>query len=419
MDKERLKEIVLDQKEVFLSKDGLIERDIPLDPYINTSQIVVITGVRRCGKSSLLYLIKEKMKLKENEYCYFNFDDERIVTDSSLLELIDNIHNELYGNDALLFLDEVQNVDGWEKFVNRIYEQGRKVFVTGSNASILSSEISSSLTGRNKTLELLPFSFNEYIRYKKIDFNKDKLTSKEKSKLIREFNHYFKIGGFPLVIIEDDIEILNSYFQDILYRDIIARYRLSQVDEIKQIGLYFLANSSKLFSYSTLQKISGVKSLSSIKDYLNYYSQSFLFFYLRKFDYSVQKQILNSKKVYSIDQGFVNRIGFSFSANKGRILENIVFLELVRRKKDVFYFSDKGECDFVIKQGINITEAIQVTYNLNIENFDREVKGLTAAMKEFNLNQGLLITLNSEMDNHEIPEEIKHVPIWKWLLTKN
>ena len=416
MNKERLKEIILDQKEVFSGRRDLIERDVSLEPYIKTSQVVVITGVRRCGKSSLLYLLKQKMQLKIEDFCYFNFDDERIVNEISLPEEIDNIHRELYAKDAVLFLDEIQIIDGWEKFVNRMYEQGRKIFVTGSNASILSSEISSSLTGRNLTLELFPFSFNEFIRFKNHNFQLNKLSSKDKSQLIADFNYFFLHGGFPLVIKEDDLEILDPYFKDILYRDIIARYRLSQVNEVKQIGLYFLANSSKIFSYATLQKISGVKSTSSIKDYLHYFNQSYLFFYLRKFDYSIKKQTLNPKKVYSIDPGFIHRIGFNFSTNKGRILENIVYLELLRNKKDVYYYSEKVECDFVIKQGLSITQAIQVTYNLNKENIEREIAGLKEAIKEFNLKKGLLIYYDNEIEEQKLPEGIEMVPVWRWLL---
>jgi len=416
VNKERLKEIMLDQKEVFSAKSDLIERDVHLDAYVKTSQVVVITGVRRCGKSSLLFLIKQRMQLVDDDYCYFNFDDERIIPEVALPENIDNLHRELYGKEAVLFFDEIQNVKGWEKFVNRMYEQGRKIFITGSNASILSSDIATSLTGRNKTLELLPFSFNEYLRYKKIGYDIKRLNTKEKTRIISAFNSFLKTGGFPLVIKEDDLEILDAYFKDILYRDIIARYRLSQVDEIKQIGLYFLANSSKIFSYSTLQKISGVKSLSSIKNYLGYYAQSYLFFYLKKFDFSIKKQTLNPKKVYAIDQGFIYRIGFSFSADKGRVLENIVFLELLRRRKEIYYYSGKKECDFVLKKGMEITGAIQVTFNLNKENIEREINGLKEAVEKYHLKEGVLIYYDLELPGTELPQEIQLVPVWKWLL---
>ena len=418
MNKDRLKEIMLDQKKSFSGHVGLIERDIDLDKYISSEQVVVITGIRRCGKSSLLYLIQQRMQLKDDEYCYFNFDDERIMGDVAILEDIDHIHQEMYGKEAILFLDEIQIIKGWEKFVNRLYEQNRKIFVTGSNASLLSSEISTSLTGRNKTIELNTFSFNEYCRLKEVPVNLKRLSAKEKPQIMSAFNGFMKNGGFPLVIKENDLELLDAYFKDILYRDIIARHRITQVDELKQIGLYFFANASKLFSYSTLQKITGIKSTGSINEYLNYYSQSFLFYYVRKFDYSLKKQILNPRKVYIADQGFATRIGFNFSTNKGRILENMIFLELLYRKNDVFYYSGKGECDFVIKQGVNITATIQVCYLLTQENMEREISGLIEAMNEFNLDMGYLIIYDHEINTSDLPENICIIPAWKWLIDK-
>jgi hypothetical protein len=416
MNKERLKEIMLDQKDVFNSKTNQIERDINLDKYIATSQVVIISGVRRSGKSSLLFLLKEKMNLSEASFCYFNFDDERITTDISILENLYNLHIEVYGTEPVLFLDEIQNIDNWEKFVTRMYETGIKIFVTGSNAKLLSSEIATSLTGRNKIIELFPFSFNEYLRYQKKSYQKNKLTSKSKSLLINDFNNYIETGGFPLVVKENDLELISSYFQDILYRDIISRYRLSQVDEIKQIGLYFASNVGKLFSYSTLQKISGIKSLSSIKKYLHYYEQSYLFFYLKKFDYSVQKQIMNPKKVYAIDQAFVHRLGFNFSENKGRVLENIIYIELLRRGKEVFYHTSQNECDYVIKVGLKVTEVIQVTWQLNTSNYAREIKGLQEAIELYQLEEGTLIYMNEMDPNLIIPDNIELIPVWKWLL---
>lgn len=408
---------MFDQKDVFNSRKHLIQRDIELEKYISTSQVVIISGIRRCGKSSLMFLIKEKMNLKDAEYCYFNFDDERIIADISILDNIYNLHLEVYGKEPVLFLDEIQNIANWEKFVNRMYEQGIKVFVTGSNAKLLSSEISTSLTGRNKLIELYPFSFSEYLRFIGNNYNLNKLNSKSKALLLKDFNHYFETGGFPLVVKENDTELINAYFQDILYRDIISRYRLTQVNEIKQIGLYFASNIGKLFSYSTLQEISGVKSLSSIKDYLFYYEQSYLFFYLKKFDYSVKKQIMNPKKVYTIDPAFAHRLGFNFSANKGRILENIVYLELLRRGKEVYYHSGKKECDFVIKEGLKVAEVIQVAYQVDIKNHEREYQGLQEAMLTYDLKEGLVINYNSEESFIPTNDGIKVIPVWEWLLT--
>jgi len=417
MAKDRLKEIMFDQKEVFNSKKHLIYRDIELEKYLNTSQVIIISGIRRCGKSSLLFLIKEKLNLHEADYCYFNFDDERIIADISILEDIYNLHIEVYGKKPVLFLDEIQNIDNWEKFVNRMYEQGIKVFVTGSNAKLLSSEISTSLTGRNKCIELFPFSFAEYLRFIGNNYELERLTPTSKSLLLRDFNAYFETGGFPLVVKENDTELINAYFQDIFYRDIIARYRLSQVDEIKQIGLYFASNIGKLFSYSTLQQISGVKSLSSIKDYLFYYQESYLFFYLKKFDYSVKKQIMNPKKVFSIDPAFVHRLGFNFPENKGRILENIVYLELLRRGKEVYYHSGKKECDFLVKVGLSIVEAVQVVYQLGRTNYEREFQGLIEAMNTYHLQEGTMLA--HHVDESFIPDYpgIKVMPVCNWLLS--
>ncbi|MDY0279130.1 MAG: ATP-binding protein [Clostridia bacterium] len=419
MRKERLKEILFDQKDVFnQQKHHLIDRDIDLEKFINTGQVIIISGIRRCGKSSLLYLIKEKMKLDETSYCYFNFDDERIIPDIEILEQVYNLHIEIYGIEPVLFFDEIQNIDNWEKFVNRMYEKGTKIFVTGSNAKLLSSEISTSLTGRNKVMELFPFSFMEYLRFMGKIYNQDRLTSKQKALIQKDFNQYVETGGFPLVVKENDLELINSYFQDILYRDIISRFRLIQVNEIKQIGLFFASNTGKLFSYATLQNISGVKSLSSVKDYLWYYEQSYLFFYLKKFDFSVKKQIMNPKKVYTIDPAISNRLGFNFSQNKGRILENIVFLELLRRGKEIYYHTGKNECDFLVKEGLNITEAIQVAWVIDQTNYHREYDGLQEAMQKYKLKHGLLITNEATETFTGSDGAIETIPAWKWLTAK-
>ena len=418
MDKDRIKEVLFDQKEVFEKNNSLISRDIALDMYIASSQVIVITGVRRCGKSSLLKLIKQKMKLADSDYCYFNFDDERVISEIEMPEKILSIHREIYGKNPIIFFDEIQNIKNWEKFVNRAYEQGIKVFITGSNATLLSSEIATSLTGRNLCIELLPFSFNEILRYNKITFTFDKLSTTVKSQIIGYFDQYMTQGGFPLVAKENNTEILNQFFQDIIYRDIIARYRLSQVNELRQMAIYFFANPSKLFSYSTLQKITGIKSLSTIKDYLGFFNQSYLFFYVQKFDFSIKKQLMNPKKVYTIDQGFINKIGFNFSENKGRVLENIVFLELKRRNCEFFYFSGKNECDFIIKEGTQLIQAIQVTYLLTNENIEREMSGLLEAKKKLGINK-LTILVYEDNSSFDLNNEIERMLVWKWLLTKN
>ena len=413
-----MQEILIDQKEVFRNKTGIIKRDLPLDDYLNTGQVVVITGVRRCGKSSLLFLIKEALGLSESEYCYCNFDDERIAFYPALLNDIYTLHLEMYRTEPVFFFDEIQEVAGWEKFVNRMYEQGRKIFLTGSNATMLSSEISSSLTGRNKVLELFPFSFSEYLRMEDKSYITERLSVKQRALLLNDLNSYLETGGFPLVVKEKDAEIAHALFQDILYRDIVVRYKLSNVEEVRQIALYLASNTGKLFSYATLQTVSGLKSLSSVKNYLQYFEASFLFYYLKKFDYSVKKQIMNSRKVYAVDNAIPNRLGFRFTENKGRLLENVVFIELQRRGCELYYSSEKYECDFLVKENLHITEAIQVTFALNEDNFTREMCGLTEAMHKFNIPKGTLIVVDDNKYPVELPRGVTVVPAYEWLLTK-
>ena len=419
MDNEELKDIIFEQEEQFEEQSKCSNRTIKLDRYIATSLVIVISGVRRCGKSTLLYLIKEKMKLKQGEFLYFNFDDERVPQDVMFFSKLYNLFKEIYGKEPVFFFDEVQNIKGWEKFVNRMYEKGRKLFVTGSNARMLSSEIASTLTGRNMTISLFPFSFDEYLTLKKTKYNLNRLTPTVKNKIKSDFDFYFHNGGFPIVDKEGDLKVLHSYFQDIFYRDIIARYAITEVESIKQLALYAMSNIGKLFSYSTLQKISSIKSRSTIKTYLEYYNQSYLLFYLSKFDYSVKKQIMNPKKMYVIDQGFSSQIGFNFSANKGRILENVVFLELKRRGKEIYYHSKKNECDFVVKEGLEIVEAIQVCYDLNFENEKRELAGLIEAVKTYDLETGIILTMDQDKTIEHKGFEIQLTPVWKWLITNS
>lgn len=409
-----LRNIAIDQKNAFMNKNGLIERDIDMEKFLSTSQVVVISGVRRCGKSSLLYLIKERLGLKENQFCYFNFDDERIGTDVSILNELYALHLEMYGIEPVFFFDEIQVIPGWQKFVNRMHEQGRKVFVTGSNAQLLSSEIATSLTGRTKILELFPFSFSEYLSYFERSYNLKGLSTKKKALLKADLNQYLNMGGFPLVLKEDDMELLNGWFQDILYRDIVARYNLTSVEALRQIAVFLLTNVGKLFSYSTLQQISGTKSSKSVKDFLTYFENAFLFYFLKKFDYSVKKQIMNSRKAYVIDNGVANRIGINFSRNIGRLMENAVFVELMRRKKEIYYFKGKNECDFLIVENLKPVLAIQVTYELTETNLKRETAGLLEAMKTYEIPRGLLITYE-DSQNFSI-ENIEAMTLYDWLL---
>lgn len=417
MEKNKLKEVLQDQQSLFDKVDDLIEREVSLKDYMKGDEIVIITGIRRCGKSSLLKIISKKLNEK---FVYMNFDDIRL-TDFKVenFEDIEEIVSEIYGikTNVIYLLDEIQNVSSWERWVNNLYAKKIKVFVTGSNSSLLSSEISTFLTGRNKVIKLYPFSFREFLLFKKI--KTDYQTTDERRAVSQAFNEYFEKGGFPLVIINDDLSLSKQYFEDILNKDIIKRYNIKKVKELKDLILYLFSNVSKTYSYSTLKQVSSIKSLSMINNYIEYLKNVFVASTINKFDYSIKKQKVSSSKFYVLDNSFLKTVAFNFSENAGKRLENLVFIELVRRGAEVYYHAKKNECDFIIKEGLKITEAIQVCLILdNVVTKKREIDGLIEALKEYKLKEGLILTLDKEEELVVKDKKIIIKPVWKWLLEK-
>lgn len=417
MEKDKLRQIIVDQQEIFQKKEGLIQRDLDLTYYNKGNEIVIISGIRRCGKSSLLKLISQEIQGKK---VFISFDDIRF-TDFTVdnFQDIQNIVLEKFGDENVTyFLDEIQNVSSWEKWVNNLYAKGRKVFVTGSNSALLSSEISTYLTGRNKVLYLHPFSFKEYLRLKGREYQDFReLTSTQKGELYSLFLEYFNKGGFPLVLKNDDIELSRQYFEDIFNKDVLARYRIKEVKEVKDLIVFLFSNIGSTYSYSTLKHITDIKSLSTIKNYIDYLQNVFLLYQVKKFNYSLKKQKVASSKVYAGDNSFLKTISFNFSENKGKRLENLVYLHLKRQNVDIFYHFEKKECDFIIKENIPITHAIQVAVTLHDHTTKkREIEGLLDAMKTYKLHEGLILTLEDE-DIIEIDmKKIFVKPVWKWLL---
>lgn len=415
MEKGKLREVIFDQQKIFENTSELIEREISLDSYLKGNEIVVISGVRRCGKSSLLKIISKKMKEK---YVYINFDDIRF-SDFAIenFQDIEDVVAEIHGVSVKIvyFLDEIQNIKLWEKWVNNLYTKKVKVFVTGSNSSLLSSEISTYLTGRNKVIKLFPFSFREFLLLKKI--KKDYKTAEDRRLIYNAFNEYFEKGGFPLVLINDDIMLSKQYFEDVLNRDIIKRYNIKKIKEFNDLVLYLFSNISKTYSYSALKQISGIKSLSMINNYIEYLRRSFLSDTICKFDYSIKKQRVSSSKFYSMDNSFLKTIAFNFSENSGRRLENLVFIELKRIGMDVYYHLEKKECDFIIKEGLKIIEVVQVCLKLDsTDTKEREINGLIEAMNKFKLKEGLILTMDEERELNMDGKKILIKPVWKWLL---
>ena len=391
-----------------------------ISKYLQVREIILLTGVRRSGKSTLMYQLIEGLlnanTPKEN-ICYFNFDVP-IENNLKTIELIVSKFKEITNPQGKIyfFLDEIQVIKNWHTQIKAIYDTNPEIkfILTGSNNSLLKSNTSKLLTGRLFHIEIFPLSFSEYL-----DFNDVKTIKKEELKF--HFNNFVKKGGFPEVVKEKS-ELINEkrhrdYYAGILFRDVLSSGKIKEESKLKDLGLFCSTNVGVLFSYNKISRAIGL-SLDSVKEYLYQMESAYLLFQLTKYSYSVKEsiQIQAQRKIYYIDSGLRNTLTFSFSKNSGRILENLIFIELKRRNKEIFYHKDKKECDFVIRQGLEIAEAIQVCYELTEENRKRELEGLKEAMKKYKLKQGLIITNDQEETIKEGTKTINIVPAWKWLL---
>lgn len=376
-----------------------------------------ITGVRRCGKSSLLRILKDRLGLKQKDFLYVNFNDERLANFSveDFQKILDFADSEEYAKNCVFFIDEMQEVQGWEKWVDRI--KGRHaIFVTGSNSKLLSNEISTTLTGRSINMGLSPFSFREFLKAKKIDAGKWKHSLETQARIRKAFEEFMQTGGFPKRVLTGQKIVVSELYENILYRDVIGKFNKKLSKQIKEMSLFLLTNSANAVSYRELAKMAGIKNVSTVKSIIGAFENSFLFFLTNKFDYSIKKQVQNPKKAYCIDNGFITAAGFRFSQDNGRLLENAVAVELKRRGEDAYYSKNESECDFLVKKGIKIISAIQACYNLNEGNKKRETNGLMEALKKFGLKEGLILTYDQEQEIKRENKKIIVKPAWKWLL---
>jgi len=407
----QLEELVVSQKESFLSRDPGIAREIDASRYRKTGQIVVISGIRRSGKSTLL----RQFSLFYTDFHYINFDDDRLLEfslgDFSTLMLV---YEKLSPGTKVIFIDEIQNIAGWERFIRRIHDDGYKVFLTGSNAKLLSAELGTHLTGRYMKITLYPFSFREVMRFRSVGI--DRITEKKKARILAEFDLYLTGGGFPEYLKYSDPEYLKRTYDDILFRDIIGRFGIREVKAFRQLAHYLFTNMANMASYNALKKALGFKSVVSVRDYVGFLEEAFLVFELFKYDYSLKKQYVNDKKIYVIDNGMRNAVAFQFSDDRGRLLENCVFIELLRRSAPVYFFKNTGECDFITEDHGKVTAALQVCYDLSQKNRDRELDGLTSAMLTLGIKKGIILTYHQEETILHKGFSLQVLPVWRWLL---
>lgn len=414
--KELLKQIIFEQQEncKHLMQDA-IPRHIE-EEWLSTTEILIITGVRRCGKSVLLQQLRDKLEEKD---FFFNFDDERLVNfkleDFATLQ---ECFFELFGEQHTYYFDEIQNIEGWETFVRRLYNEGNKVVVTGSNARMLSKEMGTHLTGRYISVEVYPFSFVEYLQLEHIELSqKDFYLMKSRSKLLGHFQTYLAKGGFPKYLQTGSVRYLSSLYESIIFRDVMARNGLTNDKEIQELTFYLASNATKRVTYNSLGKIVGIRHPETIKNYLEYIQQTYMIFQLLKYAPSVKTQMLSPKKIYFIDNAIVSRMGFNATDNVGVKLENAVFVELKRRGCDVFYHADKKECDFLAREGIRITQAYQVTVKMDDEKTrKREIEGLQEAMDAYKLTEGYIITMEERQELTVNGKAIHVIPAWEWML---
>ena len=368
-----------------------------LKKYISTNQIIAITGARRSGKSFIMKQLAKKLTdegLDKKQILIVNFEDPRFVQlDSKLLQKIYETYLESLnpGDRPYIFLDEIQEVKDWEKWVRMMHELRKaKIIVSGSNAKLLSKELATLLTGRHIDLTIFPLSFKEFLFFNNIEVKEELDIISKKIEINRLLKEYFEFGSFPEVVLSTQKEqILLSYFDDVVNKDLVRRYRIRKLENLKSLVMFYLGNISSQTTFNALRKHLSI-STSTIEKFSKYLETVYLAFFLKRFSFKFKEQEKSPRKVYAIDAGLANTVGFRFSQNIGKVAENLVFLELVRKKManpkiELYYWKNERhqEVDFVIKDGISIKKLIQVCWDINkLNTKKRETRSLIKGLEE-------------------------------------
>ena len=415
--KDLLKQIILEQQEILHAPNKRYVQRYIADEWLQTSEILIISGIRRCGKSVLMQQMRDRLVEKD---FFFNFDDERLANFKlDDFQKLQECFVELFGEQHTYYFDEIQNIEGWERFVRRLYNAGNKIIITGSNARMLSRELGTHLTGRYIQVEIYPFSFQEYLAMNEIPVNAKTLyTTTGRATMVKSFVKYMECGGFPKFLQDGSVSYLTSLYESIIYRDILTRNGLTNEKEMLEMMFYLASNATKRITYSSLGKVVGIQHPDTIKNYLEYIQQTYLISQLFRYDPSVKKQMMSPKKIYFVDNAIIKRIGFNATENNGVFLENLVFIELKRRGWDVYYYADKKECDFIVRKGLHISDAYQVTLKMDSpQTREREIAGVREAMQAYLLSKGYILTFEGkETINFDDGTIVEVVPVWEWIL---
>ena len=418
LSKDQIKAMLLEQQQAFWQRETGVERRrlVEIERTIPLPHAVVISGLRRVGKSTLLAQFAHRFG--EEGFYYVNFEDDRFLGFQA--EDANDLYQallELFGERKVFIIDEVQNVTGWEHFVRRFMDQGIKFFITGSNASLLSRELGTRLTGRYVPVELFPFSLGEFMRFKGYDIpDLTRLTTVKKAHLQKALIEYLRLGGIPEPLKYPELALLRTLYDDILYRDIATRYHIEEVRALKELAFYLMSNPTSQVSFNKLKEQVHLGSVNTIKNYIEYLENSWLLFTMNVYDYSVKRQQIAAKKVYSIDTGLANIIGFSFSPNTGKLMENAAFLALRRKTHEIYYYTTPAgyEVDFYLPES---GQLVQVAQSIDDPvTREREIRALADAMDALRLSSGLILADSNAETITKSGFTIKIRSLAEWLL---
>lgn len=380
--------------------------------------IKVIIGPRRAGKS-----VFAMQMLEGQDFAYLNFDDERLLGISDYDDILKAVR-QVYGDTKTILFDEIQNLDKWEIFLNRLHRKGFNLVITGSNSRLLSRELATHLTGRYLQFQLLPFSFSEFLKARNFVVDETVAMKERQGMILNLLGEYLEKGGYPEVLLRnvDPKSYITTLFESILFKDIVKRYNVRYSKKLYDLGIYLITNHSSEFSYTRLKNTLEFKSVHTVENYTAYLNEAFLIFNIERFSHKVKEQVRSPRKVYAYDTGMINAVKFKTAPDAGRLIENLAAIELLRRGKEFYCYKTKDgkEVDFAVKEGLKIGQLIQICYDIvQYTTKKREINAIVKAAHETKCESLLVLTWDYEAKEKSDDKQIDYLPLWKWLIGSN